>query len=223
MTVVQPDGWEYDLWEARARPAGGGTLRFGWGGRLRVDGNGLRGGSTAAEYGALAGVIRGAELRAGHIDHALFVVLRCTSDTTAFGYGVRPHRRGDGGSSYVYPASKGGARCRGAGRDVPPMGARLRLAMSDAEIDALDVPRWKRAILRALANYGGYVGDTGGPGFGLMFESGSTYTSFGAEDPLAALARSAGIHRRGGLYRFDIADGVEWGRHLRVLVPPARG
>lgn len=221
MTVVQPDGWEYDFWRVSSKPAGGGTLTFSIGGRTRIDGSGLDSRATASNFGNMAGSIRGAELAAGKINHALFVVLRCTSGTTSFGYGTKP-APGGGQSAYVYPASHGGASCDNA---APPMGARLKLDMSDAQISALAVPAWKKTILRALATYGGYVGDTGGSGFAFQFESGSGYTSFGAADPLVTYAKSIGM-RAGtgdwaGTYAFEMASGVDWARYLRVLVPPA--
>ena len=43
MTVIdQASGWEYDLWHVTKKPPDGGTLVFGWGGRTRIDGDGLR-------------------------------------------------------------------------------------------------------------------------------------------------------------------------------------
>jgi hypothetical protein len=217
MTVVTPDGWEYDLWQAKQPPAGGGTLSFSWGGRLRVDGDGLSDGGTAARFGSLAGVIRPEELAAGRIEHALFIVLKCNGSGANFGYDAKV---GSDGSGYVYPAADGDAPC--ADRNAAPMGARFQLAMSDAQIAGLAVPAWKKTILTALAHYGGYVGDTGGPGFTFMFQSGSTYTSFGVADPLVSIAQSAGIASQGGRYGFNIADGVEWSKYLRVVTPPSR-
>jgi hypothetical protein len=225
MTVVEPDGWEYDFWQVRDKPRGGGTMRFSIGGRLRVDGSGLVHGTTAAGFGNLAGIIRAPELAAGRIDHALFVVLRCTGTGRWFGYGARPSRdRGD--SSYVYPAHGGGARCDSDDEAAPPMGARLQLAMSGTQIGALPMPAWKKAILTALARYGGYVGDTGGPGFAVELESGTTYTAFGSPDPLVQFARHA-VPTGGGLvrsygdrYTFDLAGGIDWTRYLRVVAPP---
>jgi hypothetical protein len=196
LTVVTPDGWEYDLWQAHAPPAGGGTLMFGWGGRTRIEGDGLGSRATAAHFGGLAGVIRPEELAAGRIDHALFVVLKCTS-------------------GHVAPAQGDGAQCAGA----PPMGTRFQLTLSDAQIAALAVPAWKKAILTALARYGGYVGDTGGSGFGLMVQSSSTYTSFGVADPFVALARAAGIPAWQGTYALSLADGVDWAHDLRAVAP----
>ncbi len=101
------------------------------------------------------------------------------------------------------------------------MGARFQLAMSRGQILALHLPRWKRAILIALARYGGYVGDTGGPGFAFMMESSSTYTSLGAPDRFVQMAQRAGIPGRQGRYTLPVAAGVEWQRYLRVVVPPA--
>jgi hypothetical protein len=219
MTVVTPDGWEYDLWQVHDKPAGGGTLTFSWGGRLRIDGDGLGGRGTAAHFGNIAGMIRAQELQAGRIDHALFVVIRCTSPDRWFGNGVRRRARSDGG--YVYPASGGGAPCP-SGTMAPPMGARLQLTMTDGQINALRAPRWKKAILRALARYGGYVGDTGGDGFSLMFESSTMYSVFGQRDPLVSFAESVGLESHSGHYLFDVASGVDWSRYLRITLPPSR-
>jgi hypothetical protein len=200
MTIVTPDGWEYDLWGAQTPPPRGGTLTFRSGGRIRIDGSGLDSAATASHFGNLAGVIRPEELSAGHIDHALVIVVRNTS------------------RSYVYPAAASdGYRYGGV-----PMGSRFQLAMSDAQIAALSAPRWKKTILTALARYGGYVGDSGGSGFGFEFLSGQTYTSFGRSDPLVDYARAVGIHDKGGRYVFDVPSGVDWARYLRVLAPPKR-
>jgi hypothetical protein len=220
MTVVTPDGWEYDMWQVHDKPAGGGTLSFSWGGRLRVDGKGLRTGGTASRFGNIAGMIRAQELQAGRINHALFVVLKCTGDGRLYGSGVKVRPREDA-SAFVYPAVAGGSRCRN-GEQEPPMGARLRLAMTDAQIDALGFAPWKTAILKALANYGGYVGDTGGDGIGFMFESSTMYTSFGRPDPLVAIAQEAQIPDYQGRYAFDIGSGVDWQRYLQVIPAPRR-
>jgi hypothetical protein len=221
MTVITPEGWEYDFWQVSSIPAGGGTMTFSWGGRLRIDGSGLGGEATAANFGLLAGVIRPQELEAGAINHALFVVLKCTSNTTEFGFGTHEHATGDPGGSFVYPADKGGSRCSGESEaNVPPMGARLALAMSDEEIEALNVPSWRKTILRALAHYGGYVGDTGGAGIGLQFESGSSYTSQGLPDPWVTFGKKHSLPMLGGHYTLNVAEGVNWQQYLRVVAPP---
>jgi hypothetical protein len=209
MAVITEDGWEYDLWTVSSKPRGGGTLRFGWGGRTRADGDGLGSNATAAHFGLAAGIIRGDELAAGRIDHALFMGVRCTDDK----------------AKAVYPAAQNtGEPCsrhHGIGdADAPPMGSRFVLDMSEAEIDALAVPAWKKTILRAMATYGMIVGDAiGGAAWGLQFESGSSYTSFGREDPIAAFGRKAGISEWNGMYVFNVHDGVDWSRGLRLVQP----
>ena len=99
------------------------------------------------------------------------------------------------------------------------MGARFQLDLSDAEIAALAVPGWKKRILRAMARYGMYSGDTGGSSWAVQAESGSTYTSFGGEDGLVSFARRHGVPTWEGRYVLDLRDGVDWARHLRVVDP----
>jgi hypothetical protein len=205
LTVIsRASGWEYDFYKVRSKPRGGGTLVFRWGGRTLIGGDGLGSGATASGFGGAAGIIRAAELRAGRIDHALFMVARCDA------------------GSWVYPANKSGSSCadRGIASDgAPPMGARLQLAMSPAQIAALRVPHWKKTILRAMARYGLYLGDTGGGAWGVQLESGSSYTSFGRADPLVAFARTNDWRRSGSRYIGDLRAGVDWRRYLRVIDP----
>jgi hypothetical protein len=217
LTVVEPEGWEYDFWNVTSKPSGGGLLKYGGGGRTRIDGYGLGSGATASGFGNLAGIIREQELAAGRINHALFLVVKCTARNTAFGYGERLMSS----TGYVYPATHSGSGCPTDSTALPPMGAHFVLAMSDAQIAALLVPAWKKTVLTALAHYGGYVGDTGGSGFGFQFESGTTYTSFGGYDPLVPLSRTLGVTLWNNLYVYNVASGVDWARYLRVLVPPA--
>ncbi|HEX6420792.1 MAG TPA: hypothetical protein VFZ77_19975 [Acidimicrobiales bacterium] len=204
MAVLDQDaGIEYDFWEAGPLPPGGGTLWVGWGGLTDIRGDGLGAGATAAKFGLLAGVIRAPEMRAGRIDHALFMTVACTAP------------------SFVYPAQGLAATCDD-GAPAPAVGQHVWLDMSDDEIAALDVPGWKRTILRALATYGAFVGDTGGnEAFGLHLESGSTFTSFGVEDPMVEFARAqdAGVSHRDGRYHFDLGGGIDWAERLRVLDP----
>jgi hypothetical protein len=204
LAVIQPDRWEYDFWQVKDKPAGGGTLLVSHGGRTKIDGDGLGSDATAAEFGLAAGLIRGDQIEAGEIDHALFVHVRCTSGRS------------------VYPAAPGttGSICSDTA-NAPPLGARLWLAMSDSRIAALRVPAWKKTVLRALYHYGGYVGDTTGGrvSWGLQTISGSSYTSFGDPDPLVGYVRRLGLRRWSGEYYLDVDSGVEWARYLRVLDP----
>jgi hypothetical protein len=205
LTVVdQASGWEFDLWGVPTTPRGGGRLSFAWGGRTRIDGDGLLSAGTAAGFGNLGGIIRAQELAAGRIDHALFMVVNCDS------------------GEYVYPSYKSARPCSRIGEsntNAPPLGARFQLDMSAAEIDSMSVPTWKKTILHAMAKYGMYVGDTGGGSWGIQMESGSTYTSFGVEDQFVTYAKQAGVPEYDGRWIFSLKDGVDWSRKLRVLDP----
>lgn len=210
MTVIdEASGWEYDFWRVRSKPRGGGRITISWGGRTQLDGDGLDSGATAAGFGGQAGIIRAEELERGRIDHALFMTIRCDAARS------------------VYPSQRTGRRCStvgGSEKDAAPMGARFQLAMSEREIGALSVPPWKKTILTAMARYGMYFGDTGGETWGIQFESGSTYTSFGHDDRLVAYARKAQVptwEAPSGArhYVFDLAAGVDWQRRLRVIHP----
>jgi hypothetical protein len=200
MTVVDAaSGWEYDLYKVRSKPAGGGTIEFRWGGRTRIDGDGLRSAATVSGFGNLAGVIRAQEMAAGEIRHALFMVIPCSS------------------GQKVFPATGGSGSVCSDRSSAPPMGARFQLDMSEGEISALHVPAWKKTILRAMAEYGMYFGDTGGGSWGLQMESGSTYESFGYEDAMVTFARQAGVPFRNGKPVFDIDSGIDWQSRLRVV------
>jgi hypothetical protein len=209
LAVVTEDGWEYDLWAVSSKPSGGGRLEFGWGGRTRIDGDGLGSNATAAWFALAAGVIRAPELEAGRIEHALFMGVRCTEAKQAAVFPAQPNT-GE-------PCSEHGL----SNVDAPPMGARFVLDMTAGEIAALDVPDWKKTILVALSEYGMFVGDAIGSGaWGLQFESGSSYTSFGQPDRLAQFAQNArGVGRWNGMHVFNLADGIDWKNRLKVIHP----
>jgi hypothetical protein len=205
LTIVY-NGYEYGFWDAHVDLLTR-TIRVGAGRKIPINGDGLSAAGTAARFGNLAGRIRIQELRAGVINHALFM----SSNSIA--------------SSSVYPAEKSDG-WRDAANGYPPMGTRFQLAMTDDQIDALNAPDWKKAVLRALKNYGGYLGDSSSsPWTVLSFESGSDYTSFGLIDPFAVFANThdlpsyfdGSIGRR--IYSFDVGSGVDWARYLRVVDP----
>lgn len=180
MTIVdQSTGWEYDLWNVTRKDPNGGVIEFGWGGKTRIDGDGLGSDAVAARYGSLAGIIRPAELASGTINHALLIGVPCTE-------------------TYVYPATKTGLTCTEAGLDpsaYPPMGARMQMDLTPAEIERLNLPKWKKGLVTALVRYGAYVSDTTGSSdaWGFEYESGVSQKSFGRPDPWAQWAQSLGI------------------------------
>jgi hypothetical protein len=204
MAVVdQEAGVEYDMFEVSRKGPPGGVVAFTFGGTTPRRGDGLGAGATASGFGLLAGTIRAAELQHGVISHALFMTALCDN------------------GEFVPPAVKSGHACSTMGRpnrNAPPMGTRLQLALDARTINSLPVPFWTRAILRALARYGAYIGDTGGSSWGLQLESGATYTSFGRPDPLVAFARRVGLDRSGPHYVMPLSGVVDW-RRFRVIAP----
>ena len=214
LTIVdQRSGIEYDLWHVVSRRSG--QINFGWGGKTRIDGNGLGSAAVAANYASLAGPIRFAELRAGIINHALTMVVPCTDRV-------------------VYPATGRGLTCPQGGLSSAysiPMGSHFQLQMSEAEIDALAVPDYEKTILTALATYGAYVSDTSGERgqWGFERESAQTYTAYGKPDPWVGFAQGLGIqpedYNANGYpeYWMNLADGVPWERLRVVRTCVARG
>jgi hypothetical protein len=112
--------------------------------------------------------------------------------------------------------------------DAPPMGTRLQLNMTEAEIEALPVPAWKKIVLRAMVEYGMIMTDTGTPHlFAIEQEGGNQYQSLGYPDPWLDFARRNGWFLYSpdqnyvGSMRLD-ADGVDWRKvwsRLRVIDP----
>jgi hypothetical protein len=103
------------------------------------------------------------------------------------------------------------------------MGAHFFLDMSESEIVASGAPAWKQTIMRAMARYGMFVGDTGG-GF-IKIESGSSFTSFGNADPWVQIAKDAGLPAWRNpatgkdQYRFDLTEGIDWATKLKMVSP----
>jgi hypothetical protein len=213
MAIIDREaGWEYDFFAVEGKSGGSpGRITAGWAGRTPIGGEGSKGldaGATASGFALSAGIIRPAELRAGEIDHALFIGVPCTNGTA-----VWPAQNNPGRSCSV--TSRLGA---------PAMGQHFYLAMSSAEIARLGLPRWQTTILRAMADYGMFVGDTGGNTWGIALESGTAYTSFGAPDPWVKIARRSAIppfaHPDGTTrYLFDMRYLIDWETRLRVAAP----
>ena len=207
ITVIDHDsGLEYDLWNIREMDND--SISIKWGGVTNVRGYGLGSEAVASENGAIAGMVRAEELRAGKIDHALALFVPCTE-------------------GYVYPATKGGLDCSDNGFDAedrPAMGAHFQLP-ADPEVLS-DAPRWKRAILEALDRYGAYVVDTSGTEgiWGVKHESPNGYTSQGQDDPFVKLAIDSGIAgadiNENGIpeYFFNFGFETDFSR-LRLVAP----
>ncbi len=219
VVIDQAANWEYDFWQVHTQPLppAGGVINVSHGGRTRwgTEGaDGLGSNATAAQFGLSAGVIRAEEWEAAvasgtAINHALFMSVKCSG-----GYSVYPAAPG----TTAAPCSSFGSSNEGA----PPMGAHFYLDMSDAQIDVLAVPAWRKPILKAMARYGLFVGDTfaNGPNsFGLAAESDAQYRAMGQPGHYAALGKKWGVGTYDGAYLFDIDTGVDWARYLKVVDP----
>lgn len=191
--VDQETGVEYDLWHVEltapvpARPTlAQSTINVGFAGVTRIDGPGhdgdgaVNGDATAAHFGSLAGRLRAEELAAGTIDHPLFINIACSNGT----------------SVYPAPAGPTGTKCLQL-QNAPPLGSLFWLQMTPAEIAAQQIPEWQKTVLRAMATYGMYFGDTGSQFFfTIETEAGNQYTSLGSTDRWTSFASAAGwVHK----------------------------
>jgi hypothetical protein len=193
MTVVdQASGTEYDFWQAKIdwqkRTM---VVSSGCGLPVGVNsGSGLGGCARAAPTGLLGGIIRGPEIAAGKIDHALVLSVPCT--------------RG-----YVWPATAGnGFACPGNDIGAPPLGALLQLTLTPEQISASGAPAWQQTIMNAMHTYGMYVVDTNAlpNSIELDEENDLSFTSFGYSGPLGQGELGSAIEAAGG--SFDEPDGV---------------
>jgi hypothetical protein len=200
-------GETVDLWLAESEASGkldivNGKLGYRNGSSGNITGSLIEEhpGSVSAGYDAEAGEIRGPELKAGIVPHALAAVVK-----------------DDKAGTFVYPAD--GSDGNSTSPAAPPNGQRFYLEYTDAEIAALPFPPWKRAILTALATYGFYIEDTGNSTLSFRWEGSRMYEPFGAPEPFAQIAEEQGVPGSGGSYTFNLAEGVEWTR-LRAIAPP---
>jgi hypothetical protein len=222
MAVIQPDGTEIDLWGAQS-PGGSWTSGATISAAAIADcGNFVTGsgwtptGPAATASGAClaGGLLRANELLAGSIDHALFLVAQC-----AIGW--------------QYPAFPKASTNQCTSGNGPGLGARLWYDVVDATTNANpNLKPWEKAILNALHDFGGYLGDnmSGGSvvsGIGFLAESGEAPWVFGQVDPFAALTSQSWTPASVGgalTARFIGADtwqpnGVNFAQHLHWLDP----
>lgn len=193
LAVYDPSGErEWDFWQAHYDRR---TKTWWTGGGAAVStaiGSGIAPrtvvGATASNFPLLGGLVRPEELLAGSIDHALVFAQPVTA------------------ASYVCPAT----RSAGSSHDPLdlPSGAHLQLDPS-LEVEGLRIPRWQKAIARAMQRFGMYLRDTSGA------------VTIYAENPNN---RRVDPYRRLGFGRLvNFSDRFPWER-MRVLAPNcARG
>lgn len=221
LAILQQDGTEVDLWLAQkpgqTQP---GELRFGFGKLGRWDGDGLehgaQGGITAAGFQNGLGVIRLGELKAGRIPHALFIAVH-------------------GWKGRCYPGVlKANVMQQDPTNGVPPMmGQPFRLNYAASEIDALKRPPWQTTILKAMAEFGMYVGDQSGSVIALQPQSDDEFVAAGKPPAWVEFCKTApgvtsfhqllvnvdtGKTEDRTIYQLDWTLGVDWSR-LQALNP----
>jgi hypothetical protein len=154
MDIVQPDGTEITMWGV-TKPASnwtaGATLsasNIANCGSI-VNGTGwlsVGPGPTAAGYCTNAGIITAAELIAGQINHAIIITGQCAVGAQ-------------------YPSENGASTQQCTSGIGPPLGGREWYDVPCATTQAnTGLQPWEKAILCALNQYGGYMGDNGGGG-----------------------------------------------------------
>ena len=187
LDVVQPDGTDISMWATTANASDwtpNSTLRAGvianCGSFASGQGWLATGpGPTAAGYCDNAGIVTAAELLAGQINHALFIVGEC-------------------GVGNQYPVEYGGTTGTCTSGVGPPLGGREWYDVPCATTQGNgSLQPWEKAILCALNQYGAFMGDN--EGGGSRFTGGVSpqleseepwYDFFGAgyTSPFAALA-----------------------------------
>jgi hypothetical protein len=210
LTVVEPNGTEYDFWEVQQIGsgkfvAGGAGYASNFGASSGVSER--EAGSTASGFNNTTGVIRPEELAAENIHHALAGPVSFTRS----GCHVGPAKGSDGTSGNIYS---------------PCQGQLLKLEIPDAEINANSaLPAWQKTILRALSDFGYRVDDSCGYacGFVIKIEAPVDRTAFGLANPFNTYLKNFGLTEVGGeashggpSYLLPVAEGVDWSRFKAI-------
>jgi hypothetical protein len=111
------------------------------------------GASNAGAASYFAGIVSAEDLLQGSINHAILLTAPCES-----------------GSVFPTLADPDGPCADGAGA---PIGARLWLNMTDAQINAAISHPVERIVAKAIAHYGAYITDTSGGQFFQVYRSGA--------------------------------------------------
>ncbi|MCH9734657.1 MAG: hypothetical protein K0U78_08910, partial [Actinomycetia bacterium] len=146
VTVDEASGLIFEFWRA-VKSGDQWSTSFGAVNSLR--GSGWGGAATGSGASRLAGVIRMAEIAAGHIPHALALQSNNTCPTFR-----SPALKSDGTST---------------NDDCIPEGARLQLDPS-LDLSTLDLSPGELAVATAMQRYGGYVMDVSAVPLSVSFE-----------------------------------------------------
>lgn len=200
LAVVQPDGTEYDFWQVNKNSRN--TANYGsttattdwqrgdeidfWGGGLCgnfYSGSGITPNNATSGGNCLAaGTITSQEIVNNQINHALTAAVGCSDPQV------------------VYPAVTGTHTCPSSWGAVIPMGALIHVKDTDAQINAMSISAFEKAVLRAYHDYGLYVMDganqlsngDGIPHAPWVGDPGGQYTPFGVTNPMPNVLQNAG-------------------------------
>jgi len=203
MAVRNADtGVEIDTW-LTPQPSGfGGTLNVGYGGQYATSSGGYNqpGGATAAGFALSVGRIRAVDLQVGRIPYALFLVAPCEN-------------------GHVAPASGNDA---GGVAGCPPLGAHVWLDSTAADIAASGAAPSFQVIMRALHEFGGYIGNRcTSCNLTLGLEGGLSATAFGSPNPWSPIASRFPAESPSGTpaeYHILVSSGsIDLSAHLHVI------
>lgn len=224
--IDQTTNIELDCWRGQSKT--GGVFTADSCSTHSITGSGIHGFETRSGYNLWAGEIREQELIQGLIPHALFLVSPCTNN----GVGSTSSTA----TSSVYPADNNvGTDTLCSGNQGAPYGTWLKLNMTDAQINALGAPLYKKAVYTALAHYGAYIADNNGyNAFGFQVESDYMYTQAGYTNPncpsngAACTPLTAYFHSQladagwnGNGYTISLSD-INWSTYGQWLNPPTQ-
>jgi hypothetical protein len=178
---------EYDFWLVQNIPtASGQTLHIGAGGVCAWSGDGTNcSGSNATNIAGSLGSITEADFVRGEsgpnasFGHAISFSTLCADPSYVY-----PAVSSDGSNTNTSSACSGHTGTNGR----PPEGTRVYLDMSDAQVDAMNLPAYAKAWWRTLdrEHEGGFIADTnwsGAPGLSPAFQ----------RDDFSQQAREAGV------------------------------
>ena len=228
MAVIQPDATEIDFfgvtkpsgdWGSAGNTAVTAGSAMNCGSFVTGAGNDPNGAVTVGGACLGAGILRANELNAGRINHALFLVVNCAAPASQNQYPVQNGAGTDVCTNYS------------AGHAAPPLGARLWLDYSDAQIAAMSAAPWEKAIMYALHDYGAFIEDdvSGGgdiSGFNLKTEGGDMFHAMGATDPYTQISGWNNVGTPSGSLgpRYVGGDpwqpaGVDFSAHMHYVDP----
>jgi hypothetical protein len=214
--IDQTNNVIWGFFDVQSIPVGGGTVTVGTASKAGYTSTGLYPVDTvspvASFTGAMGGMIRQPELAANHIDHSLFIVIKCSALD---------------GNYRLFPANPINYD-PGCANSLIPQGATFQLDLTDTQVDAMtNIAPWQKTILKAMHNYGMFVGDEGSNGaFEFTIESPETWV--GVTNPWISYAQTempkanSHITGSGSSYEFNFNDGFTqswWASHLRMVDP----